>query len=200
MKNSTIQFLFSVFIIILIASTRLLPHTDNFVPVFAMLLFASVHLKNKWQAISISIGALWFSDLYINNWGSSAIFFDTYDPVTGELLVDNFIFVSSPFNYLSYILIALIGMQIFKKTISIPKVFGSSLLVGVIFFIVSNFGVWMNPYYTKTLWTCYIEAIPFFRATLTSNVFFSAILFGGYYLLQKDFNPLQLKHVQYSKF
>ena len=91
-------------------------------------------------------------------------------------------------------------MQIFKKTISLPKVFGSSLLVGVIFFIVSNFGVWMNPLYTKTLWMCYIDAIPFFRATLTSNILFSAILFGGYYLLQKDFRSLQLRHVQYSKF
>ena len=67
-------------------------------------------------------------------------------------------------------------------------------------FIVSNFGVWMNPLYTKTLWMCYIDAIPFFRATLTSNILFSAILFGGYYLLQKDFRSLQLRHVQYSKF
>ena len=37
--------------------------------------------------------------------------------------------------------------------------------------------------YAKTLWMCYIDAIPFFRATLTSNILFSAILFGGYYLL-----------------
>ena len=69
MKSNTIQFLFSAFIIILIASTRLLPHTDNFVPVFAMILFAAVHLKNKWQAILVSVGALWLSDLYLNNWG-----------------------------------------------------------------------------------------------------------------------------------
>ena len=188
MKSNTIQFLFSAFIIILIASTRLLPHTDNFVPVFAMILFAAVHLKNKWQAILVSLGALWLSDLYLNNWGRFAEYHN------------EFVLFTSPFNYLSYILIALVSMQIFKKTISLPKVFGSSLLVGIIFFIVSNFGVWMNPLYTKTLWMCYIDAIPFFRATLTSNILFSAILFGGYYLLQKDFRSLQLRHVQYSKF
>ena len=188
MKNNTIQLLFLTCLVILIASTRLLPHTDNFVPVFAMILFAAVHFRKKWQAILISVGALWVSDFYLNNWGR---FSDYYNEI---------VLFSSPFNYLSYILIALIGMQIFKNSITLPKVFGGSLLAGVAFFIISNFGVWMNPLYAKTLWACYIDAIPFFRATLASNILFSAVLFGGYYLLQKDFKSLQLSHVQYSKF
>ena len=91
-------------------------------------------------------------------------------------------------------------MQIFKSSITLPKVFGGSLLAGVVFFIISNFGVWMNPLYAKTLWACYIDAIPFFRATLASNILFSMVLFGGYYLLQKDFKSLQLSHIHYSKF
>jgi hypothetical protein len=200
LKNDKLQILFSTAIILLIAGSRLIPHTANFVPVFAMILFASVHLKNKWNAIFISIGALWLSDLYINNWGSSAIFFDQYDQETGQLLVDNFIFFSSPIQYLAYILIAFLGIQIFKNSISLPKVFGSSLLAGVIFFLVSNFGVWMHPLYMKSLFACYIDAIPFFRATLASNIFFSSILFGGYYLLQKDIHFLKLRHIKYSKF
>ena len=204
MKNNKLQILFSTAIILLIAGSRLIPHTANFVPVFAMILFASVHFKNKWNAIFISIGALWLSDLYINNWGSSAIFFDQYDPVTGQLLVDNFIFFSSPVQYLAYILIALLGIQIFKKSISLPKVFGSSLLAGVAFFLVSNFGVWlggtMYPLSLDGLLSCYIVAIPFFRATLASNIFFSTVLFGGYYLLQKDIHFLRLSHIKYSKF
>ena len=185
MKSNTTQFLFLTFVIILIAATRLLPHTANFVPVFAMILFATAHLKNKWNAIFISVGALWLSDLYINNWGSASQYFD------------QFIFISTPFNYLAYMMIAFVGIQIFKKSISLPKVFGSSLLAGVIFFLVSNFAVWLHPLYVKSLWACYIDAIPFFRATLASNIFFSAVLFGGYYLLQKDFNPLKLEHIKY---
>ena len=188
MKNNTIQLLFSFFIVILIAATRLLPHTDNFVPVFAMILFAAVHFKNKWQAILISVGALWISDVYRNNWGKFSNYYN------------EFILFSSPFNYFSYIVIAFIGIQIFKRSITLPKVFGGSLLAGVVFFIISNFGVWMNPLYAKTLWACYIDAIPFFRATLASNILFSAVLFGGYYLLQKDFKSLQLSHIHYSKF
>mgnify|MGYP001224432860 FL=1 len=199
MKNNKLQILFSTAIILLIAGSRLIPHTANFVPVFAMILFASVHLKNKWSAIFISIGALWLSDLYINNWGSSSAFFDQYDKETGQLLVDNFIFFSSPIQYLAYILIAFLGIQIFKNSISLPKVFGSSLLAGVIFFLVSNFGVWMHPLYTKSLFACYIDGIPFFRATLASNILFSFILFGGYYILQKETSFLKLTHIKYSR-
>lgn len=192
MTNDKLQFWFSVLVIILIAASRLMPHTDNFVPVFAMILFASVHLKNKLQAIFISIGALWLSDLYINNWGKYAEYHN------------DFVLFSSPFNYLSYLLIALIGFKLFQSTISIKKVFGSSLFIGVVFFIVSNFGVWfsgfMYPLTFDGLLSCYIAAIPFFRATLASNILFSFILFGGYYALQKEVKSLQLEHVKYSKF
>ena len=86
MKNNTIQLLFLTCLVILIASTRLLPHTDNFVPVFAMILFAAVHFRKKWQAILISVGALWASDFYLNNWGR---FSDYYNEI---------VLFSSPFN------------------------------------------------------------------------------------------------------
>jgi hypothetical protein len=192
LTNDKLQFWFSALVIILIAASRLMPHTDNFVPVFAMILFASVHLKNKLQAILISIGALWLSDLYINNWGKYAEYHN------------DFVLFSSPFNYLSYLLIALIGVKLFQSTISIKKVFGSSLFIGVVFFIVSNFGVWfsgfMYPLTFDGLLSCYIAAIPFFRATLASNILFSFILFGGYYALQKEVKSLQLEHVKYSIF
>lgn len=192
MTNNKLQFWFSTLVIILIAATRLLPHTDNFVPVFAMILFASVHLQNKWQAVLVSISALWLSDLYINNWGR----FSDYH--------NEFVLLSSPFNYAAYILITLISIQLFKSTISVKKVFGSSLLIGFIFFLISNFGVWISgnlyPLTFEGLISCYAAAIPFFRSTLASNLLFSYILFGGYYFLQKDVVAFQLKHIKYSKF
>jgi hypothetical protein len=192
LTNNKLQLLFSVLVVLLIAGSRLIPHTANFVPIFAMILFSAVHFKNKFQAIAISVGALWLSDIYINNWG-------TYSEYYSE-----FILFSSPFNYLSYIIIALLSVQIFKNTITIPKVLGSSIGVGVIFFIVSNFGVWlggtMYPMTFEGLVTCYVAAIPFFRATLTSNILFSFILFGGYYVLQNQINFLKLDHIKYSKF
>ena len=189
MKNNIIQFWFSTFIITLIAVTRLFPHEANFVPVFAMILFASAHLQNRTQAILLSIGVLWVSDLYLNNW--------VYYPE------GPFIFFAHPFNYLGYVAIALIGSKIFNKSISPPRVLGSSILAGIAFFLVSNFGVWLGPMYPLNfdgLLSCYINAIPFFRTTLESNILFTTILFGGYYLLQKPFRALQLNHIRYSKF
>ena len=192
MTNNKLQLLFSALIILLIAGSRLIPHTENFVPVFAMILFAAVHFKNKFQAIAISVGALWFSDLYIKNWGRYADYHN------------EFILFSSPFNYLAYILIALLSVRIFKNTITIQKVLGSSIGVGIVFFIVSNFGVWISgslyPMTFDGLLTCYIAAIPFFRSTLTSNILFSFVLFGGYYALQNQVRFLKLEHIKYSKF
>ena len=74
-----------------------------------MILFAAVHFKNKLQAIAISVGALWLSDLYINNWG-------TYSEYYSE-----FILFSSPFNYLAYIIIALLSVQILKTLLPFQK-------------------------------------------------------------------------------
>ena len=192
MTNNKLQLLFSAIVVLLIVSSRLIPHTANFVPVFAMILFAAAHFKNKLQAIAISVGALWLSDLYINNWGAYSEYYS------------EFILFSSPFNYLAYIIIALLSVQIFKNTITISKVLSSSIGVGVVFFIVSNFGVWLSgtmyPMTFEGLVTCYVAAIPFFRATLTSNILFSFILFGGYYALQNQITFLKLEHIKYSKF
>ena len=191
MKNNRLQILFATLVVLLIASTRLIPETNNFVPVFAMILFAVVHFQNKYQAVIISLSVLWLSDLYINNWGQYADYYN------------EFILFSSPFNYIAYLLIALVSVKIFKNTITIKKVFSSSLLIGVIFFIVSNFGVWLSggmyPLTLEGLVTCYIAAIPFFRATLASNILFTFILFGGYYILQKETSFLKLSHIKYSK-
>ena len=191
MTNNKLQILFSAVVVLLIAGSRLIPHTENFVPVFAMILFAAVHFKNKFQAIAISVGALWLSDLYINNWGRYSEYYS------------EFILFSSPFNYLAYILIALISIQIFKNSITISKVLSSSIGVGVAFFVVSNFGVWlggtMYPMTFEGLVTCYVSAIPFFRSTLTSNMLFSFVLFGGYYALQNQITFLKLEHIKYSK-
>ena len=191
MKNNRLQILFATLVVLIIASTRLIPETNNFVPVFAMILFTAVHFQNKYQAVIISLSVLWLSDLYINNWGQFANYYN------------EFVLFSSPFNYVGYFLIALVSIKIFKNTITIKKVFSSSLLIGLIFFIVSNFGVWlggvMYPLTLEGLLTCYIAAIPFFRATLASNILFSFILFGGYYILQKKNSFLKLPHIKYSK-
>jgi len=88
---------------------------------------------------------------------------------------------SIPFVYGAFILISLFGS--FVKKINIGVVLSSS----VIFFLVSNFGVWFL-YYPSTfndLVTCYTLAIPFFLNTILGDLFFSALMIYSFYYMQK---------------
>jgi hypothetical protein len=58
-----------------------------------------------------------------------------------------------------------------------------------VFFVVTNFGVWlgsgMYAHSAAGFVACYTAAIPFFRNTVAGDLFYSALLFGGFALLQR---------------
>ena len=64
----------------------------------------------------------------------------------------------------------------------------------LIFFIVTNFSVWLGeklyPLNIDGLIQCYTMAIPFFHNTLISTFIFLAILFKGYSLVEKKFSKI----------
>ncbi len=57
------------------------------------------------------------------------------------------------------------------------------------FYLVTNFAVWtFDSLYPKTwdgLIACYTAAIPFFRNSLIGDIFFAAVLFGGFAVLER---------------
>ena len=80
------------------------------------------------------------------------------------------------FTWGSVILISLIT-KYFLKTI-ITRIIGA-LSGAVIFFIITNFGVWSGGYYDYTidgLISCYILAIPFMGYNLISTILFSLLI------------------------
>jgi hypothetical protein len=88
--------------------------------------------------------------------------------------------------YLSYILIVGCGLFMKKKHSFITKTL--IIITGPsIFFLVSNFGVWvgsnMYPITINGLFSCYIAAIPFFKNTLAGTLFYTGIflVFTKYY-------------------
>ena len=110
--------------------------------------------------------------------------------VISFLLTDLFIGFHSLtlFTWGSVILIGL-SSKFFLSTI-LTRVSGS-LLGAVIFFIVTNFGVWSMGSYGYTIngfLLCYTLAIPFFAYSLVSTIIFSGIVEGCYKL-----NFLKLK-------
>lgn len=139
---------------------RLLPHEPNFAPVGAIALFAGAMLG--WR-----IG-VWLP----------AIIMITSDLVLG-------FYPGVGFTWAGFIAISLFGSALRDATI-LKKIGVGALGTGVIFFVVSNFGVWVSSgMYAPTisgLLECYAAAIPFFRMSLSADLVYSTALFGCYAL------------------
>ena len=191
MKKINLQTGVLSIIILLAAFTRIMPHPPNFSPMAAIGLFGAAHFAKKWQAFFIPLIGIWISDLVINNYVYSSS-------------SSNFVWFYSGFywQYISYILIIFAGLFIFNRGISLTKMFGGMISSSGIFFLVSNFGVWaggtMYPKNFGGLITCYAAGVPFIHNTIISDVLFTTVLFGTYYLLQVEYSSLKIKPLKYS--
>lgn len=170
MSNSTIRFSFVLGMIALAVLSRILPHPHNFTPVGAVALFGAAYFTRKWVAMLAPLVILWISDLFINN----AIYGQYYD---------RFQWLGSLWVYGAFALISLLGMGTLRR-VSAARVGGSALAASVLFFIITNFGVWaagsMYPKTTEGLMACFAAGIPFFGNTLMGDLFYCLVLFGTF--------------------
>jgi len=148
----------SIAVIILLAVVaRLIPHPPNFAPIGALALFSGSNFKKK-TAYLIPLSAMFVSDIFLG-------------------LHSTMVFV-----YLSFILITFIGRGV--QSLKFSRLLLASLGSSFLFFLITNFGVWqMFSFYPKTLnglIQCYTMAIPFFRNTVLSDLFYSFSFFYGY--------------------
>jgi hypothetical protein len=139
---------------------RLLPHPANLAPVGAIALFGGAILPRKlgwWLPMAIMA----VSD-YIIGFYSGVLF-----------------------TWSAFLLVGLFGMVLRNSSNWFRVPFGA-LGGGVIFFIMSNFGVWVQgglyPHTWAGLAECYTMALPFLRNTLMGDLAYGAILFGAYAL------------------
>ena len=154
-----------ILLIFLAALSRLLPHFANFAPITALALFGAVYLPKKYAFI-LPLGASILADLVIG-----------FDRTT--------VF----FVYSSFILSGIIGLWV-KENKSLKNIVVGTLLASILFFLITNFAVWLNPvsWYSKDfsgLIQSYIAGIPFFRGTILGDLFFTGVLFGGYELVTR---------------
>jgi formate-dependent nitrite reductase membrane component NrfD len=67
---------------------------------------------------------------------------------------------------------------------------GATLSASVLFFIVTNFSVWLldglYPLTFEGLMASYTAAIPFFRNAVLGDLFYAAVLFGGLALAERQ--------------
>ena len=112
-------------------------------------------------------------------------------PVAVRLLTDTIIHLSTgygfygsmSFDYVTYVLLAGIAYSIQPRMI--PQAVGMALVATLMFFAISNLGVWCMPHagqylYPRTmegLITCYRNGLPFLRGTFVSDMVFTIVFF-----------------------
>ena len=174
--------------IIFAAMSRLLPHPPNFAPIGGMALFGAAYFAKRYWAFIVPIVAMWISDLVLTN-----VVFGHY--------FDRFVwfYAGSLFTYGAFALIVLLGMLALKK-VRIPNLIASALGASVIFFLVSNFGVWLSwSMYPKTfsgLMACYTAGISFFHNTIMGDLVYTGVLFGAFEFSVRRFPQLRLQTVE----
>jgi hypothetical protein len=162
-------------IILFAAIMRLVPHYPNFTPIAAIALFGGAHLGRKWLSFLIPIAALLISDLLLGFHGFMI-------PV-----------------YASFIIVVLMG-NLVRNNVKIHTIAGVSLAASTIFFLITNFAVWAStPYYAANfggLISCYTAAIPFYYTGLLGDIFYSAVFFGGFYVVQQFAPVFKLQEIK----
>lgn len=192
-NKKTVHLRFSIItlLIVLAALSRLIPHPPNVAPIAGMALFGSAYYHRKYWAYLIPVITMWISDLILNN----VVYAQHFDRFV-------WFYSGSLFTYAAFVLIVLMGSITLKKK-NVGSVLFSALGASVIFFIVSNFGVWLtSPMYVKSwegLITCYIAAIPFMQNTLIGDLCYTAALFGLFEMSMSWLPSLRTKQKEYQR-
>lgn len=154
--------LLAVLLVVLGIAMRVIPHAPNFTPVAAIALFGGAYL-NKKHSFLMPLALMVVSDLLIGLHNTVA------------------------FTWAGFALITLCGFALSSK-LSAGRIAGMSILSSVLFYLVSNFGVWVMGWYPMTasgLVQCYVMGLPFLRDFTVSTLVYSAAFFGAYELISR---------------
>jgi hypothetical protein len=144
--------------ILAVAAYRLTPHLPNFTPIGAMFLLGGFYLGRSLRWMAVPFAALLVSDVAIYlAWNGS--FF-----AAGHL-----------FEYAAFALVGLAARFAGRRGLSWK--IGAIAAAPLIFFLVSNFGVWASgpgyPHTLSGLIACYVAGVPFIRGTALGDWLFA---------------------------
>ncbi len=154
------------FLIGLVVAARLLPHTPNVTPIVAAALFASMVLQRRSLALLVPLGGMLISNLMMGSdqWQVTAVVYAALAwPVA----------------------IGFLARRYRLSRVIVPAALSCSLL----FFATTNLAVWafsgMYSLDMAGLIQCYVAALPFLKYTVTGDLLWTAVLFGGAWLLSR---------------
>ncbi|RMG78398.1 MAG: hypothetical protein D6707_09890 [Bacteroidetes bacterium] len=165
MKQSA-KFITVLSFILVTALLRLVfAYIPNFSPVAAMALFSGFYLKDKKIALLVPFVSMFLTDIILG-------FHSTMWAV-----------------YLSFAIAVGIGAMLPKA--NVKNLILASLSSSVIFYLITNFAVWLGssfyPQNAAGLIECYVAGLPFFNYTLLGDITFTLSVFGLYAWVEKRF-------------
>jgi hypothetical protein len=172
-------------IIVIAALSRFFPHPFNFTPIAAIALFGGAYFANRWLAFIVPMAAMLISD------------------IMNELLTGHGFHSGMPIVYGSFALVTIIGISALKKVTAL-KVTGAAIASSLIFFLITNFAflypeastpdplLGNYPHNLTGIIASYEAGLPFLKNQISGDLFYSGILFGGFYLLQRRFEALRV--------
>ncbi|MCX8111598.1 MAG: hypothetical protein N3E49_00150 [Bacteroidia bacterium] len=146
---------------------RLVPHPPNFTPVEAVALFGGAWLSPFWLSLLVPLGVMAISDLILgwhNLW---------------------------PFTWGGMLIGTYLGHYV-MQTHRWVSVAGTATLQATLFFLLTNFGVWIGGYYGHTftgLITCYVAAIPFYHYQVLGALSYSTLFWAAEHSLFRRLMP-----------
>ncbi|MFD2287503.1 hypothetical protein GJU39_08020 [Pedobacter petrophilus] len=157
----------------------------NYSSIGAVALFGGAYFKDNLKAFAFPLISLLLSDF--------VLYTTIYKQYVDILLVQEF------YTYLAIALMVLVGKAMLKK-VTIVNLLGSTIVITLIHWIVSDFGSWYkNPLFTQDLvgyWNCLVKAIPFEVRFLEGTLLYGVILFGAFEILKSKFPVLKLNKLQ----
>lgn len=142
----------------------------NVAPVAAIAMFAGFYFRSWLMAAILPLAVMGISDYFIGGYDRATMLLIHAGlalPVACGLVLKRWM-ASSNSSVIRRVLVVAAG----------------SLAGSCLFFLISNFATWiwsdMYEHSAAGLAHCYFNALPFFRETLRGDLFFNAVLFGGY--------------------
>lgn len=174
LTRNKLKILVAGLLIVLGVVLRLVPHIWNFAPIVGIALISGRYLGGRY-AVAVPVLAMILGDIFVGFY-SLPVIISVYG---------------------SFALVGIIGLAL-RGNWNPISAGGASVLSSFIFFITTNFAVWaFTPMYLKTLsglMTSYTMAIPFFRAGVVGDLFYTMVLYGVFelaiYLYNSKFSLL----------
>ncbi len=165
-----------VALVVVAALYRVFPGRPfGFAPQIAMAIFAGAIIKDKMYAFALPLVSMFISD---------AIYQVLY--ISGLTIMPGF-YEGQVTNYILISLLTTVGFLI--KKVNIVNLAVAAFAAPTIYFILSNFLVWLSgtgglqrPQTFEGLMMTMSDGIPFYKNSIWGTLFFSALLFGSYYL------------------